>query len=82
MARDGRARWPAAQVTLIDARGQVDALCHRRDQLEREIVAMLPSSPWTVQVARLRCLRGIDTLSAVGLCAEIGDFERFATPSG
>jgi len=27
---------------------------------------------------RLRCLRGIDTLSAVGLCAEIGDFERFA----
>ena len=28
--------------------------------------------------ARLRCLRGIDTLTAVGLCAEIGDFERFA----
>jgi hypothetical protein len=31
-----------------------------------------------VQVGRLRCLRGIDTLTAVGLCAEIGDFERFA----
>ena len=30
------------------------------------------------QVGRLRCLRGIDTLTAVGLCAEIGDFERFA----
>ena len=26
----------------------------------------------------MRCLRGIDTLTAVGLCAEIGDFERFA----
>ncbi len=25
----------------------------------------------------MRCLRGIDTLSAVGLCAEIGDFRRF-----
>jgi transposase len=25
----------------------------------------------------LRCLRGIDTLSAVGLAAEIGDFTRF-----
>ena len=37
-----------------------------------------PSSPWAVQVGRLRCLRGIDTLTAVGLCAEIGDFERFA----
>ena len=69
--------WPAAQVTLLDARGQVDALCHRRDQLEREILAILPSSPWTVQVGRLRCLRGVDTLSAVGMCAEIGDFERF-----
>jgi hypothetical protein len=28
----------------------------------------------------LRCLRGIDTLTAVGLCSEIGDFERFAHP--
>jgi transposase len=26
----------------------------------------------------LRCLRGIDTLTAVGLCVEIGDFQRFA----
>jgi transposase len=70
--------WPAAHATLLDARGAIDALAHRRDQLEREIVAMLPACPWTVQVGRLRCLRGIDTLTAVGLCAEIGDFERFA----
>ena len=70
--------WPAAQATLLDARGAIDALAHRREQLEREIVAMLPSSPWVVQVGRLRCLRGVDTLTAVGLCAEIGDFERFA----
>ena len=51
---------------------------HRREQLEREIVAILPSSPWSREVGRLRCLRGVDTLTAVGLCAEIGDFERFA----
>jgi transposase len=70
--------WPAAQATLLDAHGAIDALVHRRDQLEREITALLGASPWTVQVARLRCLRGIDTLTAVGLCAEIGDFERFA----
>ena len=31
-------------------------------------------------VARLRCLRGIDTLSAVGLCAEIGDFAASSAP--
>jgi transposase len=70
--------WPAAQATLLDARGAIDALAHRREQLEREVVGLLPSSPWTLQVGRLRCLRGVDTLTAVGLCAEIGDFERFA----
>ena len=69
---------PAAQTTLLDVSGAVDALVHRSDHLEREIVALLPASPWQVQVGRLRCLRGIDTLSAAGLCSEIGDFERFA----
>jgi transposase len=71
-------QWPAAQSTLLDCHGAIDAFCHRRDPLEREIVALLPASPWAVQVGRLRCLRGVDTLTAVGLCSEIGDFERFA----
>ncbi len=38
--------WPAAQMTLSDVQGAIDALCHRRDQLEREIVALVPASPW------------------------------------
>lgn len=70
--------WPAAQATMLDAQGAIDALTHRRDALDREIVALLPGSPWAGQVSRLRCLRGIDTLTAVGLCSEIADFERFA----
>ena len=70
--------WPAAQATLLDVRGAIDALCHRRDGLERQIVAILPNSPWRAQVGVLRCLRGVDTLTAVGLCAEVGDFARFA----
>jgi transposase len=69
---------PAAQDTLTDAIGAIDALVYRRDQLERGIVAVLPSSPWATQAGRLRCLRGVDTLTAAGLCAEIGDFARFA----
>jgi transposase len=68
---------PAAQATLADACGAVDALVHRRDALQRQIVTLLPDSPWQIQIGRLRCLRGIDTLTAAGLCAEIGDFERF-----
>jgi transposase len=71
--------WPAAQATLWDVRGAIDALAVRRDGLERQIVAMLPDSAWRAQVGVLRCLRGIDTLSAVGRCAEVGDFTRFAT---
>jgi transposase len=73
--------FAAAQDTLTDAVGAIDALVHRREALERAIVAMLPGSPWARQAGRLRCLRGIDTLSAAGLCAEIGDFERFARPA-
>lgn len=68
----------AAQATLQDAIGAVDALCQRREALEREIIARLPDAPWATQLGRLRCLRGIDTLTAAGLCAEIADFERFA----
>ena len=33
-----------------------------------------------MSIARLRCLRGIDTLSALGLCAEVGALERFDHP--
>jgi transposase len=72
--------WPAAQATLLDAKGAIDVLAHRREGLEREIIALLASSPWSVQIGRLRCLRGIDTLTAAGRCAEVGDFERFAKP--
>ncbi len=66
-----------AQVTLMDYLGAIDALIVRRDTLETTIGELVPGSPWADTVARLRCLRGIDTLSAVGLCAEIGDWQRF-----
>ena len=61
--------------------GAIEALCHHREQLEREIPEILeipPGSSWALQPGRLRCLRGIDTLTAVELCAEVGDLERFA----
>lgn len=69
-----------AQLTLLDYLGAIDALVVRRDTLEAHIERLVPDSPWAQTVARLRCLRGIDTLSAVGLCAEIGDFTRFQRP--
>jgi transposase len=71
---------PVAQAVLEDGVGAIDALVVRRDGLERQMTALVPASPWAVEIARLRCLRGIDTLTALGLCAEIGDFGRFKRP--
>jgi transposase len=68
---------PGAQATLLDYLGAIDALLLRRETLESTIGELVLASPWAQTVARLRCLRGMDTLTAVGLCAEIGDFQRF-----
>jgi transposase len=72
---------PASQRALEDYRGAVHALMVRREQLEAEIARALPASPWAQTARRLMCLRGIDTLTAAGLCAEIGDFTRFSHPA-
>jgi transposase len=72
---------PASQRALEDYRGAVAALMIRREQLEAEIARALPLSPWAQTARRLMCLRGIDTLTAAGLCAEIGHFDRFRHPA-
>jgi transposase len=69
-----------AQATLTDYVGAVEALELRRGTLEAAIAQLVPDTPCAQAIARLRCLRGIDTLSAVGLAVEIGDFDRFQRP--
>ncbi|MHB8658586.1 MAG: hypothetical protein ACYC91_11630 [Solirubrobacteraceae bacterium] len=44
-----------------------------------ELEALVALSPWARTIGRLRCLRGIDTLSALGLCAGIGDWDHPVT---
>ena len=80
LRHDVRFEHPGTQAAFDDYRGAVDALIIRRGELERQIAEQLPSSPWAQTAQRLMCLRGIDTLTAAGLCAEIGDFERFRHP--
>ncbi len=58
---------PVAQTVLLDGVGAIDALLVRREALEYRMDELVPDSPWAETVARLRCLRGIDTLSAFGL---------------
>jgi transposase len=57
-----------------------DVLLARRDRIESEPEQLAAASSWTATIARLRCPRGIDTLSALGLCAEVGAFDRFEHP--
>ena len=67
-------------LVLEDLLAAHDHLLARRERLERALVERVPSSPWAETIGRLRCLHGIDTLSAAGLCAEIADFDRFPDP--
>ena len=48
----------------------------RRDRLDRAIEALAADSIFTPVVTRLGCLRGVSTLTAFGLAAEIGDWGR------
>ena len=70
----------ASRATLADYLHAHDVLIARRDQVEADLAKLALSAPCAHTVARLRCLRGIDTLSALGLCAEIGEWERFDHP--
>ena len=57
-----------------------EGLLARRDRLDALLAEQAQSGPWATTVARLRCLRGVDTLTAIGLVAEIGDIQAFDHP--
>ena len=70
----------ASRATLADYLHAHDVLIARRDQVEADLAELAVTVPCAHTVARLRCLRGIDTLTALGLCSEIGEWERFDHP--
>ncbi len=57
-----------------------DTLVARRDRLDEHIEQVAGQWSLASEVARLRCLRGIDTLSAMGLVAETRGLGRFGRP--
>jgi transposase len=66
-----------SQAVFVDYLAGVEMLVARRAALIVALEQMIPSTRHAPVIARLRCFRGIDTLSAAGLCAEIGDWQRF-----
>jgi transposase len=71
---------PLARRVLGEYLACHEVLLARRQRLDALIAEQALDEQWAGVVARLRCLRGIDTLTAVGLLAEIGDFAAFAHP--
>ena len=71
----------SSQLTCAEYVQAVRALMHRRDTLERALEEILPDTPFAQTALRLRCFRGVDTLTAIGLCVEVGDFRRFPKPA-
>jgi transposase len=82
-------RWLAAQrfehvpteLAYLDALAAIDGLLARRSALD-ERLSLLATEPelWPT-VPRLRCFRGIETLSALALSLEVGDWRRFERPA-
>jgi transposase len=85
----GHLRWlrglrfddACSHASFADYLAAIELLLGRRANLLAALEQVVPESSHAPVIARLRCFRGIDTLSAVGLAAEIGDFARFAKPS-
>jgi len=71
---------PLAQSVLGEYLAGHEVVLARRTRLDGLIAEQAKDEQWAALVGRLRCLRGIDTLTAVGLVAEIGDFTAFAHP--
>lgn len=58
----------------------LDYKLSRREELDDQIEKLAFSPAYKPRVERLRCFRGIDTLAAMTLATEIGDWRRFERP--
>lgn len=67
---------PAAEATLGDYYEAALQARLRRDRLDAAITELAQQPEFAPVVNRLMCLRGVSTLTAVGLAVEIGDWHR------
>ena len=70
---------PAERIGVDDYLLAVDHLDAPPVELDPQLEAVAQADPYREPVGWLRCFRGIDTLSAVPLLAELHDVQRFPT---
>jgi transposase len=93
--REGKKSWTKAHMAWVHRQRLVDSLAQAAleqmlihlEGIDRQLVGLdqrleqiACEQRWGCQVEKLRAFRGISTLTALGLIAEIGDFARFSHP--
>ena len=71
---------PALSRTLQAALFALEQAVAHQAELDRAVEALAQQAPSREPVGWLRCFRGLDTLAAMILVAEIVDFHRFQRP--
>jgi transposase len=74
-------RWPqpALEQTFASYRRAIEETIARLRAVDADLQAALTVEPLAPRVARLRCFRGIDDLTALTIAPELGDATRFAS---
>ena len=68
---------PAERVVVDDYLLAIDHLEARLGELDARLIEVADTEPYREHVGWLRCFRGIDTLTAILILAELHDFRRF-----
>jgi transposase len=72
---------PATELAYLDYLAAIEALLARRAALDERLSRLATEPEWWSTVARLRCFRGVETLTALALHLELGgDWQRFRAP--
>jgi transposase len=71
---------PAEDAVFTEYLLAVELFEERLRSLDRKLDEVATSEPYREPVGWLRCFRGIDTVTALTLVAEVHGFERFDTP--
>lgn len=70
----------ADRVVFDDYRQAIELIEERLSQLDQAMESAAVTEPYAKPVAWLRCFRGIDTVTALTIVAELHDFSRFESP--
>ena len=71
---------PAERVVVDDYLLAIDHVEARLIEFDARLTEIAQAEPYREPVGWLRCFRGIDTLTAILILAELHDFRRFHTP--